>query len=456
MHEFPKLLPLPELEQLPEVPLQDPWPAPRVQSTADVTLSLPGSKSLTNREFVLAALASEPSILRRPLISRDTVLMAEALEQLGVGVLRLPATGEYGPDIVILPPEQFSQDDVTIDCGLAGTVMRFLPPMAALANARVTFTGDEGALGRPMKGITDGLRALNIVLDPEDADFLPFDVLGSGAVHGGEITIDASASSQFVSGLMLVGARFKKGLTIRHSGERVPSLPHIEMTIQTLRDRGIEVESLGNGVWRVPAGTIRGRNLTIEPDLSNAAPFLASALLRGGTVTIQDWPTSTTQVGAQLETLLALFGASFSRNGDSLTIDGGLGVLGGASFPGLDLDLSEAGELSPTIAGLCAFATSPSRLTGIGHLRGHETDRLAALAAEINALGGQVTVEEDGLSIVPQPLHGGVWHSYHDHRMATTGALIGLAVDGLSVENIATTAKTLPEFPQLWQKLAGQ
>lgn len=453
--DFPRLLALEELETSQKPELADPWPAPRVHTGAEKIVSLPGSKSLTNRELVLAALADGPSILRRPLISRDTMLMAEGLSQLGVGILRLPPSGAYGPDIVVLPAEQFT-GEVTIDCGLAGTVMRFLPPVAGLANGRVSFVGDPAAYLRPMKGVTDALRALQLTLEPADTDLLPFDVIGTGTVAGGEITIDASASSQFVSALMLVAPRYTKGLTIRHEGERLPSLPHIEMTIQALKLRGVEVQTLETGVWRIKHGEISARNLTIEPDLSNAAPFLASALVSGGTVTIQDWPDETTQVGAHLAELLQQFGATVTRENTSLTVDGGAGVVGGRKLPGVDLDLTKAGELSPTLAGLAALASGPSRLTGIGHLRGHETNRLAALVTEINALGGQVTELEDGLEIQPAPLHGGVWHSYDDHRIATTGALIGLAIDGVSIENIATTAKTLPEFPELWQRLASR
>jgi 3-phosphoshikimate 1-carboxyvinyltransferase len=424
------------------------WPAPVATGTLSATLRLPGSKSLTNRELVLAALADGPSLLRAPLHSRDSALMIEALRQLGVGIAEVPGDGGFGPDLRVTPGELGG--GVSIDCGLAGTVMRFLPPVAALALGPVAFDGDEGARRRPMRTVVDALRGLGVDVNDDGRGSLPFSLYGTGAVAGGELEIDASASSQFVSGLLLVAPRFERGLTLRHVGTHLPSLPHIEMTIATLAARGITVENPEPGLWIVPAGQIRALDVDLEPDLSNAAPFLCAALVAGGTVTIDGWPEQTTQVGAHLEHLLPLFGAAVTRDGSRLTVDGGLGVRGGAEIPGVDLDLSMGGELAPPLVALAALASGPSRITGIGHLRGHETDRLAALAAEITALGGDVTELEDGLAITPRPLHGGEWKSYEDHRMATAGALLGLVVPGLTVDDIGTTAKTLPEFPELW------
>jgi 3-phosphoshikimate 1-carboxyvinyltransferase len=432
-----------------------PWAAPRATRPLAASVLLPGSKSLTNRELVLSALASGPSLLRAPLHSRDSALMIEALRALGTVIEEVPGDGGYGPDLRITPAEEL-MGGTSIDCGLAGTVMRFLPPVAALALGPVAFDGDEGARRRPMRTTVDALRSLGVDVNDDGRGALPFSLYGTGTVEGGELAIDASASSQFVSGLLLVAPRFTHGLTLRHTGDKLPSMPHIEMTIATLAARGIVVESPEPGVWVVPAGEIRGIEVAIEPDLSNAAPFLAAAVVAGGTVTIGGWPWSTTQVGAHLETILPLFGAGASRHGDALVIDGGRGIRGGDTIPGIDLDLSLGGELAPAIVALAALASGPSRITGIGHLRGHETDRLAALAAEITGLGGAVTELDDGLAIDPLPLHGGDWHSYEDHRMATAGAIIGLAVEGVLVDDIATTAKTLPQFPELWAGLLAE
>jgi 3-phosphoshikimate 1-carboxyvinyltransferase len=274
-------------------------------------------------------------------------------------------------------------------------------------------------------------------------------VHGTGGLAGGEITIDASSSSQFVSGLLLAAPRFERGLRLRHAGERLPSMPHIDMTIATLARRGVTVQSPAVGEWIVAPGPIEGAEIDIEPDLSNAAPFLAAALAVGGSVTITGWPAATTQVGADLADLLPLFGAQVTRHGDRLT------VTGGERIRGVRIDLSTGGELAPALVALAALADSPSTITGIGHIRHHETDRLAALAAEINGLGGAVTELPDGLQIDPRPLHGGRWRSYDDHRMATAGALIGLVVPGVEIENIGTTAKTLPQFVDLWQTLVA-
>jgi len=428
-----------------------PWPAPRASGPLSSTLSIPGSKSLTNRELVLSALADGPSLLRSPLHSRDTILMTEALRELGVMIDEVPGEGHFGADWRVTPQELTGGS--SIDCGLAGTVMRFVPPVAALALGPVAFDGDPHARKRPMRATITALRELGVDVTDDGRGSLPFSLYGTGSVAGGELEVDSSDSSQFISALLLVAARFDKGLTLRHTGHTLPSLPHIDMTIANLRSRGVSVETPSPGVWKVSPGPIAARELTIEPDLSNAAPFLAAAVVAGGTVTIESWPESTTQVGAQLSRLLGLFGATSQLEGTSFTIDGGAGILSGATFPGIDLDLSEGGELAPALVALAALASSPSRITGIGHLRGHETDRLAALAAELNALGGAVTELDDGLEIDPRPLHGGLWHTYGDHRMATAGAIIGLAVDGIEIEDIATTAKTLPEFPELWQSL---
>jgi 3-phosphoshikimate 1-carboxyvinyltransferase len=425
-----------------------PWAAPLASGPFAATIQLPGSKSLTNRELILASVADGPSLLRAPLHSRDTALMIEGLKALGIRIEEKPGSGAYGPDLLVTPEEL--SGGVSIDCGLAGTVMRFLPPLAALALGPVAFDGDPHARVRPMRTMTDALRSLGVEINDDGRGALPFSLYGTGEVGGGELSIDASASSQFVSGLLLVAPRFTNGLVLRHTGENLPSLPHIEMTIATLAARGVVVETPEPGVWVVPASVIAARDVDIEPDLSNSGPFLAAAAVAGGTVTVTGWPRQTTQVGDRMPDILEHMGATVSRTatGDQ-TCD--LSVTGTGGVHGIELD--EASELAPTVAAIAALADSQTVLTGIAHLRGHETDRLAALAAEINALGGDATETADGLIIRPAALHGGLWHSYADHRMATAGAIIGLVVPGVEVDDIQTTAKTLPEFPELWKSL---
>ena len=422
-----------------ELPVPDPWPAPRATAPVRATVGLPGSKSLTNRALVLAALAEGPSVVRRALRSRDTELMAAALTSLGVHV------DTSSEDWKVEPGHLHGPADV--ECGLAGTVMRFVPPVAALAEGPVRFDGDPHARTRPMGEVLDALRALGAVIDDEGRGRLPFTVQGTGRLRGGQVTVDASASSQFISALLLAGARYDEGVDVLHVGKPVPSLPHIDMTVQQLRLHHAEVDDSEPNRWHVLPGAISPVDVLVEPDLSNAAPFLAAAVATGGTVTVRDWPRGTTQAGDALREILALMGA-----GVELT-DEGLTVRGPASIAGIDYDLHDVGELTPAVAALCALATGPSRLRGVAHIRGHETDRLAALARELTGLGGDVTETEDGLVVRPAPLHGGVFHTYADHRMAHAGVIIGLAVDGVSVENVATTSKTFPEFPQAWSRL---
>jgi 3-phosphoshikimate 1-carboxyvinyltransferase len=428
------------------------WPAPFASRPVDATVTVPGSKSLTNRYLVLAALADGPSRLRAPLHSRDSALMIEALRQLGATITEVPGGGAFGPDLEVLPlAADAAPSAASIDCGLAGTVMRFVPPLAALRNGASLFDGDPHARKRPMGTIIEALKALGVAVAAEGGgtpSSLPFVVEGSGAVRGGHLVIDASASSQFVSALLLVGARFTEGLHLEHVGKPVPSLDHINMTVAVLRGAGVVVDDSVPNHWVVVPGPIRAFDQQIEQDLSNAGPFLAAALASGGTVRIPGWPEQTQQVGDLWRSILTEMGADVSLR------DGVLTVTGGAEIKGADF--ADTSELAPTVAALCALATGPSRLTGIAHLRGHETDRLAALVTEINRLGGDAEETSDGLVIRPAKLHAGVVHSYADHRMATAGAILGLAVEGVQVEDIATTAKTMPDFPRLWADMLAQ
>lgn len=414
------------------------WAAPLAKSAISGQISIPGSKSLTNRELVLSALASGPSEILNPLDSRDSSLMIQALKQLGAEI-------ESTPNSLRIKPKPIS-GPAQIDCGLAGTVMRFVPPVAALAKGEIFFDGDVAARSRPMKTTVDSLRALGVEVSGSG---LPFTIHGTGEVVGGELSIDASESSQFVSGLLLVAARFKNGLTLNHIGKTLPSMPHIDMTIDTLAKRGVKVSKLSETSWRIKPGEISGRTVEIEPDLSNAGPFMAAALVAGGQVTIQNWPTSTTQVGNDFVSLLTLMGGKVSRSGT------GMSVTGTGEINGIEIDLSSAGELTPVIAALAALAKSKSVISGVAHLRGHETNRLKALVDEINSIGGRATETQDGLIIEPADLRGGLWKTYGDHRMATAGAIIGLRVSGIEIEDITVTSKTMPGFELLWSKMLG-
>ena len=425
------------------------WPALfRGAQPVEAFVVIPGSKSVTNRALILAAQADSPSILRRPLVSRDSELMVAGLRALGVGIEEKNVTTNGVEELqwVITPAPL--RGGVKIDVGNAGTVMRFLPPLAALATGDVAFDGDPRSYERPLGPVIKALEELGISIEHDGRYSLPLKLHGTGKIPGGALTIDASASSQFLSALLLVAPSFENGIVATHKGGQLPSMPHIEMTVDMLRSFGADVEvDTAAQSWSVKPGKLHGQELVIEPDLSNAAPFLSLAMVCGGSVTIADWPKTTTQPGDQLRSIFTQMGAKFSMDERGLTLSG-TGVI-----HGIDIDLHDVGELTPSIAAVAALADSPSHLRGIAHLRLHETDRLAALTREINSLGGDVVEEESALHITPAPLHGGVFHTYDDHRLATAGAVLGLVVPGIEVENIATTRKTLPDFPGLWSSL---
>ena len=423
------------------------WPAPfRGKNPVTARVVIPGSKSVTNRALILAAQSNGTSKLRRPLISRDSELMVAGLRALGLSITEKHEDSELIFEIT----GGELKGPAKIDVGNAGTVMRFLPPLAAMASGKISFDGDSRSYERPLAPIIKALEELGISIDHGGRYSLPLTLenITGGKIRGGEINIDASASSQFLSALLLIAPSTEQGITAKHIGGDLPSMPHIEMTVKMLRDFGAEVHvDKERNIWRVEPGKLIAQDLVIEPDLSNAAPFMSISMLCGGSITIADWPKSTTQPGDQLRNIFSQMGAKIEF------VTNGLKVTGTGTIHGIDIDLHDVGELTPAIAALCALANSPSYLRGIGHLRLHETDRLAALTAEINGLGGEVVEEPSALRIQPKPLHSGVFHTYDDHRLATAGATIGLVVQGIEVENIATTRKTITDFPGLWSSL---
>ncbi|MGB8651340.1 MAG: 3-phosphoshikimate 1-carboxyvinyltransferase [Mycobacteriales bacterium] len=419
-----------------------PWTAPRATAPLDAVVSLPGSKSLTNRALVLAALADGRSVLRRPLRSRDTELMAAALRVLGVGV------DDTGEDWVVdgvggpLVPT-----GSRVDVGNAGTVARFLPPVAALATAPVSFDGDPRVRERPLGPLLGALRELGA--DLSNVDALPLTVHGTGSLRGGAVVLDASQSSQLVSGLLLVGPRTVEGVAVRHEGPRLPSAPHLAMTVDALRASGATVDDSVQGQWRVAPGRLLPRDAAVEPDLSTAAAYLAAPLVAGGSVTVEGWPRHTRQPGAVLPDLLEQMGGIVTRTDDSVTVAAGDGV------HGVEADLADAPELTMVLTALAALADSPSRFSGVAHIRLQETDRLKALATELGRAGGDAVETEDGIEVRPRPLHAAQLSSYDDHRIAMAWAVLGLGVDGIEVDDIATTRKTVPDFVGSWTRLLG-
>jgi 3-phosphoshikimate 1-carboxyvinyltransferase len=416
------------------------WVAPQAAGAVDATVTVPGSKSMTNRALILSALAGGVSTIQGALRSRDTELMITALAALGA---HIEGTDE-GTALRVRPPAR-PAGPARVDCGLAGTVLRFVPPLACLAEGEIGFDGDPRMRERPVGAVLSALRRLGADIA---GDGLPFCCRGSGTLPGGSVAIDASESSQFISGLLLSGARYDGGVTVCHDGEPVPSLPHIAMTVSMLRAAGVCVDDSRADIWRVTPGTIQPVDWHVEPDLSNAAPFLGAAAVTGGRVHCPGWPARSAQPGGRIAGILQEMGARVSVSDEGLTLCGPAGGLAG-----IDVDLHEVGELTPVVAVLAACAGSPSRLRGVAHLRGHETDRLGALAAEITALGGDATECADGLAITPARLHGGTWRAHADHRMAMAGAILGLRVAGVTVDDIGATGKTCPEFPALWLEM---
>ncbi len=405
----------------------------------NATVSIPGSKSETNRALVLAALASGPSTITGGLDARDTALMRGALRALGVDI------EESGEVWLVTPPERFTAG-VSIDCGLAGTVMRFVPPIAALADGQVGFDGDEQAYGRPMEPLLGALAALGAGIEG-DSMSLPFTVCGDPSLAGGPVTIDASASSQFASGLLMIGARMANGLDLRHEGDPVPSTGHIAMTVSMLRHCGVEVDDSRPDRWVVSPGQITPRDVVIEPDVASAAPFLAAALITGGQVSVPHWPAMTGQPAPQLRGVLEKFGAKVE------THDGTLVVRARDELHGVDVWLNDASELTPVVAALAALALQSTHIHGVAHIRGHETDRLAALESNLDALGARVRQTHDGLVIHPHVLAGIEWPTYADHRMVHAGALLGLVVDQITLDDVSCVDKTMPDFVDRWHKM---
>ena len=404
-------------------------------------MPLPGSKSVTNRALVLAALADGRSVVRRPLRSRDTELMAAALRGLGVDVTDTDE-GDWVVDGVAGPLEPRVGE---VDVGNAGTVARFLPAVATLAHGAVRFDGDPRVRERPLGPLLEALRTLGADLDRVDG--LPLTVRGAGGLRGGEVVLDASQSSQFVSGLLLTAPRFEQGVDVRHEGGTLPSAPHLAMTVEALRGVGAQVDDAEHGRWQVRPGRLAPRDAVVEPDLSTAAAYLAAPLVAGGSVTVPGWPRSTVQPGAVLPELLEAMGGHVERTDDAVTVRAGDGL------HGLEADLRDAPELTLVLTALAALADSPSRFTGVAHVRLQETDRLAALATELNELGGDVRELPDGLEVRPRRLTGGVMHSYDDHRVAMAWAVLGLGVDGVQVRDVATTRKTVPDFVGSWERM---
>src|SRR5580700_8721262 len=433
------------------------WAAPAAAGPVSARIWLPASKSITNRALVLAALSDRPARIANPLRARDTLLAAAALRAMGTEVADDPQGSPAAWRVTAGQPPAGSR--VSVDVGNAGTVLRFLPAVAALTSAAVHFDGDERIRQRPVGPILAALRELGARIEDGGRGAAPFTVFGQGRVRGGTVTLDASGSSQLISGLLLAAPRFGHGIEIRHEGPPIPSAPHIAMTVRMLQAAGAEVTQTRSGNqdrpdgWRVRPGRLDLGSVTVEPDLSNAGPFLAAALVTGGTLSLPGWPRDSLQAAGPILDVLTRMGARCDVGADGLTVSGP------DTVRGITADLRDVAELAPVLTAAAALASTPSVFTGLAHTRRHETDRLAALAKEINALGGDVTELPDGLQVRPRPLRArsadGPFGTYDDHRMVMAAAVLGLAVPGLRVAGAQTVAKTFPEFTDVWADMLG-
>jgi 3-phosphoshikimate 1-carboxyvinyltransferase len=452
------------------------WNAPAVSGPIDAELTLPGSKSLTNRLLLLAALGDRPTTIVGALDSDDSTAMRSALVQLGAGLEETEVDGEPALHVTPLSLRPAPPEHRVIDVNQAGTVMRFIPVIAALIGGTTDFLAHESALARPMGPLFNALRsagahALTLSRDTagaftavgdDDAATLPARIVSVEAASGAAddtsrdelaFEVDASTSSQFLSALLLGVNAQSRPARIRHIGGRIPSRAHVSMTVETLRDFGVVVDEIGENEWRVTPGVTSPEIIRVEQDLSNAGPFLAAAMVTGGRVRVPGWPLTTTQIGDRWREILVQLGATVnlevtSPDAGTLTVTGPERIL--------PADIDDSAELAPVLAALLALAEGTSRLSGIAHLRGHETDRLAALAHEMTVLGAKVEETEDGLIIQGTRSPQAADHlSYHDHRMATAAALWGLVAPGTRVESIGVTAKTMPSFPEMWARVAA-
>ncbi|MDU0967619.1 MAG: 3-phosphoshikimate 1-carboxyvinyltransferase [Actinomycetaceae bacterium] len=429
------------------------WAAPVAAGPLDAVVSIPGSKSETSRALALALLADAPTVIRGALNSRDSQLMVDALRQFGAQV------SWEGDTCTVTPPAQLIAPTDTVQCGLAGTVMRFMAPVATLVSGDVRFDGDPAARKRPMAGLLDALSSLGAQITYEgQAGFLPFVVHGQGGLEGGRVEIDSSESSQFLSALILVAPRCERGLEI-HSVGSLPSIPHVRMTWDAVQSRGVACRVAEMTVmkgaeepcaWVIEPGPITGETVTIDPDLTNAGPFLAAPLLAGGQVRMTNWPSHTSQPGDHWRGLLTAMGGRVNCDDEGGIISQYMGPISPVS-----LHMYALGELVPTVAALAAFAVSPSTLSGIAHLRGHETDRLAALEDSLTRIGVGAKVTRGALTVSPAPAHGAQLDSFGDHRMAMFGAIVGLVTPGVTVVGMDAVDKTFPTFPTLWEQMVA-
>jgi 3-phosphoshikimate 1-carboxyvinyltransferase len=412
-----------------------------VAGPLDATVTVPGSKSLTNRALVAAALADGTSEIVRPLEADDTDAMAACLAALGVVIRRQPDRW------IVEGRERPAPGPARLDAHLSGTTARFIAPVVALGEGAYTLDGGPSLRTRPMAPMLDALRSLGAqIVGHGEPGHLPVTIT-AGGLFGGTIRVRADLSSQFVSGLLLAAPRAKSDLVIEVEGD-VVSRPFLDLTVRVMHAFGAPVET-DAGRFAVPAGGYRPAEYRVEPDASSASYFFAAAAICGGRVTVEGLGSGTTQGDARFADVLASMGAIVERTATSTTVVGG-------PLVGVDVDLAEMGDVALTLAAVAVFADGPTRVRGVGYIRRHETDRIAAVVKELGRCGVRAEETEDGFIVHPGTPHGAEIHTYDDHRVAMSFALLGLRVPGIRITDAACVGKTFPGFWDVLASLTGR
>lgn len=413
--------------------------AVRSRGPIHATVRPPGSKSITNRALVCAALAAGPSVLQGALDSEDTEVMIEALKQLGFGIV--PRWAEASINVEGRGGA-ISAGSGQLYVANSGTTVRFLASLVSLSNGVFQLDGSPRMRQRPIGDLVESLRQLGVDAQAESLGDCPPVTIRAAGLRGGRATVRGDVSSQFLSGLLLAAPYARTPVTLVVEGELV-SRPYVSMTLAVMKAFGIETECREMREFHVPRGQYRGRLYAIEPDASAASYFFAAAAIAGGEVTVEGLSAESLQGDVRFVDVLKRMGCRVAFGADRVTVAGG-------KLQGLHVDMNAISDTVQTLAAVALFAEGPTSITGVAHIRHKETDRITALATELRKLGAIVEEWPDGLSITPATLRAAAIDTYQDHRMAMSLALVGLRQPGVVINDPGCTAKTYPNF---WRDL---
>ncbi|MFN0157826.1 MAG: 3-phosphoshikimate 1-carboxyvinyltransferase [Bacteroidota bacterium] len=409
-------------------------------SSVNATVHVPGSKSITNRALICAALAQGESVIRNASDSDDTRLMTNGLNQLGVLVRLLnDALVVHGTGGKLHAPK------FPIPVGNAGTTLRFMLSLAALAQGTTTFEADARMAERPLADLLDAMRTLGVEATVDERG--PRYRVSGGGIVGGAVKLQADKSSQFLTSLLLAASYAQQDVRIDIVGV-LSSVSYVDITLDVMKKFGVDVVCSPEKMFEVKSGQrYKPTEFAIESDASGASYFLAAAAIVGGSVTITNMKTKSLQGDVQFIDVLKKMGCTATET------ESGVGVQSTGRLNGIDIDMNSMPDIVPTLAVTALFAQTPTRIRNVAHLRYKESDRLTALATELKKLGAQIALHDDGLEISPAPLHGAQLDTYDDHRLAMSFALIGLRVPGVKIENPQCVKKSFPGFWREFEKL---